>query len=50
MQLILMTDYFLEQLVSLEDIEDEEIRFLKSPVDRAHIHGFFEGQIKALQL
>ena len=41
---------FLEQLLSLDEVEDEEIRFLQSPVSRMQVQRFFEEQIKSLKL
>ena len=32
---------FLEQLIALDDVEDEEIQFLKTPVHRAPMQEFF---------
>lgn len=41
---------FLEQLISLEDIDDEEIRFLRAPVGRKEVAQYFEQEIKAFKL
>ena len=41
---------FLEQLIYLEDIEKEEILFLKKPVSRIEIKNFFIEQVKKIKL
>lgn len=41
---------FLEQLISLEDVGDDAIQFLKEPVNREQMQAFFEGQVKSLKL
>lgn len=41
---------FLEQLVYFEDISDENIRFLKEPVDKETIKKFFENEIGKIKL
>jgi hypothetical protein len=38
---------FLEQLVFLDDVEDTDIQFLKHPVTRPELLGFFEANIRA---
>ncbi len=37
---------FLEQLVYLEDIDEQKIKFIKDPVTKKEIKAFFEKQIK----
>jgi hypothetical protein len=37
---------FLEQLVYLDDVEDTEIKFLKSPISPAPLRSFFEVRIR----
>lgn len=39
---------FLEQLVYLKDLREEEIRFLKKPLAKAEIEKFFRQEIKKL--
>ncbi len=41
---------FLEQLVYLEDVLEQEVRFLKAPVNRQNIINFFESKVKRLDL
>src|SRR3989344_682201 len=41
---------FLEQLLYLEDIQDMEIKFLKSRIGREEIKNFFQKKIKAIKL
>lgn len=41
---------FLEQLVYLEDISDENINFLGKPVNKAKIAEFFKEEIKKIKL
>lgn len=41
---------FLEQLVWLQDIEDEPIRFLGSPISKDTIRSFFTEQVKQFPL
>jgi hypothetical protein len=41
---------FLEQLIWLDDVEDEPIVFVGSPVTKAAIVQFFEAQVKAFPL
>jgi hypothetical protein len=38
---------FLEQIVSVDDLEDTEIKFLTQPLDREEVRTFFEEQVKA---
>ena len=37
---------FLEQLIYLDDVEDMEITFLKSPISPAPLRSFFEVRIR----
>lgn len=41
---------FLEQLVYLEDIEDQDIKFLKTPVSKNELKAFFQSKIKDYSL
>ena len=41
---------FLEQLVYLEDIKDEDIRFLKKSVSKRDIKDFFQEEVKKIKL
>lgn len=41
---------FLEQLIYLEDIRDEEIIFLREKVEKETLKDFFESQIKKIEL
>lgn len=41
---------FLEQLVYLEDIEEEEIEFLREKIDKKKIKEFFEEKIRELKI
>ena len=37
---------FLEQIVSVDDLEDTEIEFLAPPVDQEEVRAFFERQVR----
>ncbi len=41
---------FLEQLIFLEDISDDNIEFLKNPVSKDEIENFFENQVEKYEL
>lgn len=41
---------FLEQLVSLEDVTDEEIQFVRQPIGRQELTALFEKSVRSLRL
>lgn len=41
---------FLEQLVSVDEADDENIRFLGETIDRSMLEKFFEEQVKSIKL
>ena len=41
---------FAEQLIYLDDIDDEEIRFLRHPISRGQLSDFFKDVISELEI